>query len=480
MDCCQTRKRRQLLKEFKISGRTFLGSGLCDGYTFSPEEPLEVKLYNSKGDLLKITKSDPEGSYEFSMPKGEYKITASNNSYYGEETINLFNNEILDIKLTGTKKNSEMVSSENYHGLHVEFIGYRAQIYKQVVDWNIISTKLKSIIRIVDPYLPLFKIVVIDSESAKNYGAYYGGICPNDLAYIATTGNLGASMRYYPVLNQTVHEFGHHYDFLDLRGKYERRFLERSYQSALQVGDCPFEKVSDFYILNHGSSGDHAKKNDMEFFASFFHAFYTNHDRLYEIIKNETTGECQNVLAYMWEFFSQEVGSVKSGDINRFPPKDGRLKLEPPRSIRKGWWRADMANEMSLMDRAQLLADSTSQNLHENKIFNTSTLWLEKINVGVSRFVSLGKDKSDVKIEVYRQIDEVSFPVGGISVQAGGFCVSDDQGLCSIKNVAVGKQKLIVRDKNNKRLIVFNEEGQPLTSVDIQKNKGVIKVFVSE
>lgn len=156
------------------------------------------------------------------------------------------------------------------------------------------------------------------------------------------------------VFSVIAHEYGHQVDFAN----YDERLVSLfdSLKSTKETQQCVWDRIKDGYIGDApGGFGGHPADDKMEMFATFYSDFFTNHERLYGFIKYRTVenSACQNVLKYLWQYFSENVGKYYDNDDKYFIPVGGKIGSTDYsyEQIRKGDWLQENFDKKTLKEK---------------------------------------------------------------------------------------------------------------------------------
>ncbi|MFA7243889.1 MAG: hypothetical protein WC080_01180 [Patescibacteria group bacterium] len=120
---------------------------------------------------------------------------------------------------------------------------------------------------------------------------------------------------------------------------------------------CVMGAITDSNVeLMPGDTGGHPWDNDNEFFASFYWAYFMQHGRLHGIIRDHTTGTCQNIMKYMWQWFADNVGRVDPDDGQVFKSVGGSVTGIPYTyaQISNGSWIQSTYDKLPLSQKVSI------------------------------------------------------------------------------------------------------------------------------
>lgn len=150
--------------------------------------------------------------------------------------------------------------------------------------------------------------------------------------------NLGSKDTINKVL---AHEYGHivQFDLFSGSSFFARQWtmifndLNRNY-----YGPLVFDMMTDGNaMMAPNQFGGHPWDNERELFASFFASYFMAHDRFDGIIRYHASGAAQNIMEYMWQLFSENVGKVYANDNKIYHPIGGKIGTHG--EIRSGAWK---------------------------------------------------------------------------------------------------------------------------------------------
>ena len=135
------------------------------------------------------------------------------------------------------------------------------------------------------------------------------------------------------------------------------RNLKKPENSAL--ADCVFDRISDGNVTQVVRNfGGHPADEPTEMFASFYDGYFFSHERLYGIIKYQSKEKsaCQNINAYIWELFTEQIGIVYGNDHGLFLPVNNAISNTGYtfNDIKSGNWRQTIYNTLLYTDKARL------------------------------------------------------------------------------------------------------------------------------
>jgi len=169
--------------------------------------------------------------------------------------------------------------------------------------------------------------------------------------------------RYDKIMATVAHEYGHllyQKNFIDANNLFYKKWSGLfDWLKTQSFRQCVWDKIKDanVAVLPNSASG-HPSDNDQEMFASFFSAYFSYHDRFHGIIRYhcQENSYCQNVLAYMWELFSENVGTVYGNDDLMFKPVGGKIgnanySFE---QIKRGQWMESNYNTLKFPQKVMI------------------------------------------------------------------------------------------------------------------------------
>jgi hypothetical protein len=138
--------------------------------------------------------------------------------------------------------------------------------------------------------------------------------------------------------------------------------LDNSPDRALS--DCVFQAIKDGNVnLSPDPGSGHPADDDNEMFASFFAAYFNYHERLHGIIRYHVkeNSSCQNLLKYMWQLFSEDVGKVYDNDDQIFDPVGGKIGNSTYNwdQILSGKWINSNYQKLSYLEKAYIQFERT-------------------------------------------------------------------------------------------------------------------------
>jgi hypothetical protein len=314
--------------------------GTVSDYVTAPKG-IKIILYTASMELIQQVNTDSFGQYKFTgVPNGSYLIKA-NSVNYTSDVVAVSIDHKSDVKfrtLTLRGKTSGYIKTRNYGGTQVTFVGFGSFVYiGGDVKWLAEINKIKQIRDKINPSLEVPKIYVV--ESSVNNAMYDKNDQCGDRIIITTKYLEEALKSNSDVIAVTLlHEFGHYVNARNLSN--QQTYLNNAFAAAQDVSPCPFVRINDTNLSFDFLAMDHPQDNAGEYFSSFFTAYFNHHDRLLDQIKNNTTDECQRVLGYTWQWFSENVGKNYPNDDQLFHVINGSLggTLYTPNQIKNGDW----------------------------------------------------------------------------------------------------------------------------------------------
>lgn len=262
-----------------------------------------------------------------------------------------------------------------------------------------------------------------------------------------------------------IHEYGHLLYEKEFKFNGKNNFSSKwkeLYEGIVDqsYAEIIWNKIQDANLeIAPGGMGGHPWDNDHEMFASFFNAYFYHHDQLLENINSCADINCQNILAYMWELFSENVGKVNFSDARQFPVYGGTIGNSRYSfyDIRAGKWRFDQFGSLPINQKISLqykrliapYVSNESWNKLKSKVSEFNR-WL-KIKIGISNSsINFGSVNGQL-------LDEKGKPVKTALIKIGGSytAVTDSLGNFSMANVGVGDQSLSIStiSKRNHRIL---------------------------
>lgn len=317
-----------------------------------------------------------------------------------------------------------------------------------------------------------------------NNVCFGGGKSETEVSYIGVGAGLikwlVAHNRMDMLENIIAHEYGHIID-LQIYNKDELNELYKDLISDLDTFSDINNAIKDGFVgLYPGALGGHIEDGSSELFASFYSAYFTNHDRLYGIIEYETIADspAQNILKYMWQYFAENIGKVRPDDDKIFLPVGGKISnIDYSYSqITRGDWLFKNYQKLALSQKISVqysrMVKSTLQKYSSEKIaekFNDLRIWLDK---KFNQYVK-NKDVGTISGRVY---DRSRKPLSGAIIQIGPrIGVTNKSGYFVLFNVPVGLNEVIYIEKDKE---IYGLSGRSIKNIEVVKNqKTSVKIY---
>jgi len=278
-----------------------------------------------------------------------------------------------------------------------------------------------------------------------------------------------------------AHEYGHlTHAQLNLDNPNFIKLWEKLFQniSSSSFKDCVWEAIldSNVALLPHRYAG-HPWDNDGEMFASFFAAYFTNHERLHGIIKYHTQNgsSCQNTLSYMWQLFAEKVGQVYADDHLVFEPVGGKLGNANYTfsQIGQGNWMKEKYNKMGLVGKSivqfsRIIGPFITQLSPENLRAKVGQLndWTDRL----LRRLGLWRNTGTLRGKL---VDQNGESLAGFLIQIDAkTAITDSDGKFRMGRILEGSQKIIKIQKTKSNNLYQDKIISPSDkAVDIIKNQ---------
>jgi len=289
-----------------------------------------------------------------------------------------------------------------------------------------------------------------------------------------------------------THEYGHHVyqaKFLDPNTSFGRRW-QQLFNQIVNDGngsfrDCVWNQIKEgnVGILPYSLMG-HPYDNPHEMFASFFSAYFTQHDRFYGIIRYHA-GEnsyCQNTLAYMWELFAENVGTVYGNDNLMFKPVGGRLGNANYtfEQIKRGHWRESVYNSLGLLQKAMVQfnriigpvanANNWAKAVLQQKI-NAFNNWLDNALKKLGLFNETGTITGTLVNESGQKLADYLIQIGP------RVAITNSQGNFIIRRIPKGEQQIIrIRYQNQTNFQIIDPANKKVNVIKGESVNAQIKI----
>jgi len=260
------------------------------------------------------------------------------------------------------------------------------------------------------------------------------------------------------IFSTIAHEYGHTVNtaFPKTTEKFGRIYSQLSRTVGTQQG--VWNDIMDGHVgYEPFVLSGHPQDNANEMFASFFNAYFTNHERLYGIIMyHERDGsDEQNILKYMWQYFVENVGKVYDDDDQYFKPLGGKLGTTNYSfdQIRSGQWLEENYRSLSLIDKAELQYQRHIAPVFQTMKFSNVVDAVNKVADWLLNELTRLNMIGDAGIVKGKIIDENGSPVSYSIIQIGpAIGVTNSAGDFTIRNIPSGSimiEQIVTKDKND-------------------------------
>ena len=289
---------------------------------------LQKKLSNGTWQDVSATPTlEPNNSYYFAVPSGTYRAKEQPDIYSNPGAFNGTQDLILDISAANELCTHQGVFVKHYPNFTMIFENealYRA--HQSLYDVGFVQqiNHLRALNQTLDPLV----IGVGDINTFNAFASPAKINCPNagNPAWAITFDpslieNLESQGREDDILAVLTHEYGH-----DIEFRLEQNGFPLSQWNGIfeGIGTLPSTERNAIWSIFIDSNSNfvpwsgHPYEDPEEMFASFFQAYFVNHDDFYGRIRYHTTSEESNILGFMWQLFSQRVGRVYPDDSEMF------------------------------------------------------------------------------------------------------------------------------------------------------------------
>lgn len=437
-----------------------------------------VQVNNPDKDYLKR-----KGVAYKGLKAGTYRVSAPGLSSSGSVYFDSVDDKVIYYGFCSQQTDSKIINAGD--GIYLNISGEEAQnLYntnKKIFDEIIIQIKsLKRKSKDVGNLL----ISVVDGEGAINASAIPIYIANNSCFGIKDIQVMNVTTDYIKWAAQQkrsdditftmAHEYGHL--VYGMFKKTDPNFSDKWYQlfekitlQSSSLTSCVWNAFKDGNVgMSPRSFGGHPGDDEDEMFASFYSSYYMYHDRLYGIIKYHvaTDSPCQNILKYMWQLFSEDVGKIYSNDNRFFLPVGGKIgKTEYTwQQIINGSWIKGNYDKLPTGKKAMLQLQryvisymTRSASFLTNKI-NQFNLYMDSLLAG--------RDTGRV---IGRVVDSQNMPVVNVVIRIGPKAgITDEKGRFRMNRIPVGINKIsVIKDEEKNYKIIY----PVLKEADINKNK---------
>ncbi|MDH4358769.1 MAG: carboxypeptidase regulatory-like domain-containing protein [Candidatus Berkelbacteria bacterium] len=283
-----------------------------------------------------------------------------------------------------------------------------------------------------------------------------------------------------------AHEYGHYiqYDFSKTKRNFSKRW-DWLFEQIISLDDnlqqCVWGAVKDgnVGIAPYGLGG-HPEDNPSEIFASFYSAFFMQHTRLFDIINSNLTegSACQNIIKYMWQLFSENVGKVYPDDNSVFKPVGGRVgtKNYTWRQIIAGKWTRRVYDKLGLMPKARVQFEQIVIPKMERDVASLRQA-IEKFNDLMDSIIrKLGiRDVGNVEGVVK---DAYGDPIPRIVVNIGPkTALTDGRGGFRINNIPAGENKIVIKKPSGGNYQVVSPD--PAVASIIKNSSAMLRIRIN-
>lgn len=294
------------------------------------------------------------------------------------------------------------------------------------------------------------------------------------------------------LFNTFLHEYGHGiFEYLQVDDdRFIKDWIELFFDIKGDNKNEVWDRLTDGNVnlepMGFGGHPEDAYIFDMhpgtEMFASFYQAYFGMHNRFLGIIQNNTSSETQNILAYMWQIFSEKIGKVNPDDNKVFNPIGGAIGTNnfTYQQIKSGVWRNLNYQKLSLVEKTKVQFELLSYRAKEAaSAFRTATVsmirsTLSIINEKVEQFlISLGLHISTSSVSG-TIVDNYGSAVGGFRVQISEKTdITDDVGYYKLSRLPTGNLPIVVENQRiNKKYATFP------TAIDVKDDRTITDINI--
>ena len=262
------------------------------------------------------------------------------------------------------------------------------------------------------------------------------------------------------ILKYTLaHEYGHQVYMNGISPSFKSKW-DQLYTDINKCADknCVWQTMLDSNMeLDPTNNGGHPWDNANEMFATFYKAYYLQHEQIYgKITALPNLSNCQNILAYVWQLFSENMGKVYSNDSRFFNPVGGSVSQGKYTftQITNGSWRNQKFNNLRIDQQANVLYSrfiAPTVGGARNAIQSA----INKVNALISNILSNGGASQQSGTVYGRVVTTSGAPVDKAIVQIGPrFSLTGTTGYFTMPNVPSGTDDVmkIVNGKTNTTL----------------------------
>jgi len=302
----------------------------------------------------------------------------------------------------------------------------------------------------IDPVL----ITIFPHNDATAYASYDVSSCmgvsnPAQITFSREFIDQYKAYNREDILRGTIaHEYAHQFYHI-LLNDHDKIIWNNLYNEILKstYSDAVWASLRESNIVMENTYNlGHPWDNANEMFASFFSAYFTQHDNFYGIINYhlETMQPPQNITAFMWQFFSEKIGKVYTNDNKFFTPVGGQISGANYTfdQIANGNWRQTGYENLNVTAKAKVLySRNVAPILNQGKAIVSRAII--SVNNAVDRILSslgLTVNTGTVSGKVVNLKGKV---IGNIIVQIGPkYAITASDGSFTIANVPEGQQNI--------------------------------------